>query len=310
MDVLGPARKYPGRNRIMSRESARDYLFRQRCAENSAKDPLLCSSPLELQAIGLPSAITEDTNPLTLQIAARCRRCPECLAHRRRLWMARALDELKVARRTWFGTLTVSPEERFKLKLRAEARRLRAGGETVSSLDGAEQYRLFADYLGQEVTKWLKRVRSVAKGPLRYLLVFEAHKDGFPHVHLLLHEQGEPISKRELEKQWRYGFSHWRLVGDNPQAAHYVCKYLAKDALTRVRASSRYGQKHLVRRSTETLEEIVDAIRAREGEKRGCGFSQGSGATGKGDPRSGVGEAPLEMEKVSEANGKEECNER
>ena len=286
METLDKRRKYPGRTRVMSRESARDYLFNERVADLGS-DKFACSSPIELPAVGLPSGIIPD-NPqvLTLTVHARCRQCDNCLAHRRRLWMARALDELAAASRTWFGTLTVAPAERVRLKYLAERRRLRAGNESVSSLDHSEQYRLFADALGQEVTKWLKRIRGVASGPLRYLLVFEAHKDGFPHVHLLLHEQGEPISKRTLEEQWRIGFSHWRLVNSgDPRSAWYVCKYLAKDALTRVRASGRYGQGRLICQLTEQTNKVCDAVRDATERNGDAAFSQGSETTEQNKPR-------------------------
>ena len=97
METLDKRRKYPGRTRVMSRESARDYLFNERVADLGS-DKFACSSPIELPAVGLPSGIIPD-NPqvLTLTVHARCRQCDNCLAHRRRLWMARALDELAAA---------------------------------------------------------------------------------------------------------------------------------------------------------------------------------------------------------------------
>lgn len=256
-DKLLEARKYPGRTRVMSRQDARDYIYRQRLP--TQPDRFRCGSPIRIPAVGLPSP-RERGGPLTFEIEGRCRQCENCLGHRRRLWTARAIAEIGAARRTWFGTLTVAPEHRVALGWRAEASKLRAGGETVSSLDASERYRLFASSLSVEVTKWLKRVREVTNGPLRYLLVFEAHKDGWPHCHLLVHEHGEPITKRKLENQWRYGFSHWRLVGEDPKAAQYVCKYLAKDALTRVRASRHYGQSQLIATLTERMMKVRDAV--------------------------------------------------
>lgn len=246
----------------MSRESARDYVFNRDVVLQP--DRLGCTSPVELAAIGLPSQF-EGGNALPFTLTARCRKCEACLAHRRRLWTARAVDEIEAARRTWFGTLTVSPEQRFALTMRAEKARLRAGRETVSSLTAPEQFELLSSELGSEVTKWLKRVRDVAPGPLRYLLVMEAHKDGFPHAHILVHEVGEPIAKRMLQAKWRFGFSHFKLVGDDPGAATYVCKYLAKDALARVRASQHYGRAAKVRALTERLQSMRDTIlRARQ----------------------------------------------
>lgn len=114
--------------------------------------------------------------------------------------------------------------------------------EPFSSLSEAEQFKAIAHQLHIEATKWLKRVRAMAGVPLRYLMVTEAHKSGDPHLHILLHEPGQPVTKRILETQWKLGFSHWRLVDRDKQAAVYACKYLSKSALTRVRASQRYGQ--------------------------------------------------------------------
>lgn len=255
--------KYPGRERVISRDKAREILWREQVLEVREDPRTACQAPIQLPAIGLPSMFDDQPGvPLTLTLPARCRKCEGCLTHRRRLWTARARDMIAVARRTWFGTLTVAPAERFKMRIRVERRRLRAGGEAISSLDATEQFRLLADELGTEATRWLKRVRSVAKGPLRYLLVAEEHKTGDPHLHVLLHEFGEPITKRELENQWRYGFSHWRLVGEDQRAASYVCKYLSKDLRTRVRASIGYGQPDMVRLLTERIERMRDTVSA------------------------------------------------
>ncbi|ATW62975.1 replication initiator [Citromicrobium phage vB_Cib_ssDNA_P1] len=239
----------------MARDDARDYLWRQQLGDGHN-----CSRPVELPSIGLPSMLEPDRTPLPVTIMARCRKCPECLAHRRRLWTARAVDEVQASSRTWFGTLTVAPAHRVRLAYRAEAKVLRAGGESLSSLDRSERYRILANELGQEVTKWLKRVRKQSGASLRYLLVAEAHKSGDPHMHILVHEDGDPVTKRMLQDQWRIGFSQWKLVDQDPGAAVYVCKYLAKDALTRVRASRRYGQPQLVRSLTERIHKMRDAV--------------------------------------------------
>src|SRR5205814_1472707 len=76
----------------------------------------------------------------------------------------------------------------------------------------------------------------------RYLLIAEAHKSGVPHFHMLLHEPdvANTVRHATLRDQWRYGFTNFKLVSD-PRAAGYIAKYLAKDALARVRASKDYG---------------------------------------------------------------------
>lgn len=253
-DPLKP-RSYPGRHRVVTRQQAGDILFDQLRVDRYDRFP--CSSPFIVEGIGLPSFKDPDQGPLPYKSAHRCRKCAGCLRHRRNLWVARAVAEISASNRTWFGTLTVEPHMRFKLECEAETR-LRAGGEYLRDLTPPEQFQYLANHLGKEVTRWLKRLRKKSK--LRYLLVFEAHKDGFPHVHLLLHETGEAIRKRDLEAQWNYGFSNWRLVekGDT-KPAWYVSKYLVKDALTRIRASQNYGQATLVASLTEQL----DALRSR-----------------------------------------------
>ena len=223
IDPLRKGLRYPGRDRVFSRDDARDILWRG-SLELSERD--LCEHPYVIHGIGLPSFIDDGQSPLPVEIPARCRKCEACLRHRRRLWTARAVDEIEASERTWFGTLTVAPAMRFQLDCEVEHHRLAASGDVLGQLSHSEQYRYRADYLGQEVTRYFKRLRKQTAG-LRYLLVFESHKDGFPHCHLLLHEAAQPIRKAMLESQWRFGFSHWRLVDREPKAAVYACKYLA-----------------------------------------------------------------------------------
>lgn len=182
----------------------------------------------------------------TVVVRVRCRKCPECLDQKRRQWTARGIQEVRQSPRTWFGTLTVAPEYRFWAKARAEATCEQRRSERWPALSPSEQTKALAAILMPEVTRWLKRVRKQSKARFRYLLVCEAHADGFPHFHLLLHELDQQVSKRLLEAQWKYGFSNWRLIppGEVRQVG-YVCKYLTKSAQTRIRASRNYGQPDL-----------------------------------------------------------------
>lgn len=211
-----------------------------------------CTKPVELHMFGYPDEVCvalgleRDTN-VAQRLEVRCRKCPECLKHRARLWTARAIDETANSTRTWFGTLTLSPDRQTWARY-AAMKRLQ---ERVSDVNDINVWRTAVSLIGNEVTLFLKRVRKVT--PFRYLLVTENHKSGLPHFHLLIHEYTGSISKRVLEDRWRFGFSHWRLVADGSEAnAGYVCKYLAKSALTRVRASEHYGQP-VNRLSTERL---------------------------------------------------------
>lgn len=202
---------------------------------------------------------------LTVYVKVRCRKCDKCLWHKRRLWTARAITEVRSACRTWFGTLTVGPDRRFWAKAKASQTVARRRAEDWDMLSASERTKAIARELSPEVTRWLKRVRKESGAPLRYLLVIEPHKDDFPHFHLLLHELGQPIPKRLLERQWNWGFSSWKLLDQfNVTGVRYACKYLTKSVQTRIRASRKYGQAD-VGQITERLESVT---RACEEEKR------------------------------------------
>lgn len=227
-----------------SRYTAREMLVRALAEDEGAGD---CLKPIEIVYRGLPDPVRvklrlEPDSSAIARYYARCRKCDPCLMHRRRLWTARAVAECAVASRTWFGTLTFAPVERVKHLYRAQLRRSRQTSDPWAKADEAEQFRCIVGEAGSEVTRYLKRLRKDV-GRFRYLLVSEAHKDGFPHFHLLLHELDNVVKKRQLDEHWHQGFAKWRLVAlGDPLGARYVCKYLNKSALTRVRASQRYGQ--------------------------------------------------------------------
>lgn len=182
-----------------------------------------------------------------LEVEARCRKCENCLRARAAYWRLAAVSEIRAAARTWFGTLTLSPDIRFLILSRA---RLRLAGQSIDydALSGDEQFKELIRECNPSLTRYLKRVRKESGASLRYLLVSEAHKDGMPHWHLLVHEAGNvPVRHRTLVEQWKGGFSKFNLVAQGEETpAAYVAKYLAKEARTRVRASLEYGTPPLV----------------------------------------------------------------
>lgn len=201
----------------------------------------------------------EPDRAVSERVAVRCRKCENCLRYRGRLWTARAMDECKFSQRTWMGTLTLAPDRQTWARYSAHLRMSRR----MSDFSEDKVFEETVGFISPEITRFLKRVRKVA--PFRYLLVTEKHKSGLPHFHMLLHEYAGAISKRVLEDKWRYGYSHWRLVetGD-ARACGYVCKYLAKSALTRVRGSKDYGQGgHIALRTERVLEATRTATRIR-----------------------------------------------
>lgn len=179
-----------------------------------------------------------DAHPVySLEMAVPCRKCSDCLNYRAWIWRERAKREIEFAPRTWFSTFTLRPEALYLFKCRATS------GRDIETLDDAEQFKLIDREIRAEFTKMLKRMRKkqAHAGGLRYILVTEKHKNGAPHYHMLLHEQSElsPLRKEFLHGQWGYGFSSHKLA--DKSSAAYVSKYLAKDAIARVRASQKYG---------------------------------------------------------------------
>lgn len=114
----------------------------------------------------------------------------------------------------------------------------------------------------------LKKAKfCVVPAKFRYLLVAEEHRSertsttmiGRPHYHMLIHERWpyELIRSDEyyftrkgvvrcddaalIRKGWGLGFTQFELCRE-ARSASYLCKYLAKDMLWRVRASTKYGK--------------------------------------------------------------------
>lgn len=183
---------------------------------------------------------------IELNLLTPCRRCRVCLAKKARLWTWRAMNELECAERTWFGTLTTSPDTDVWIDHVCSTRK-RDFWMLPQSKKFAEQ----ALVLGTEVTKYLKRIRKNSGCQFRYLLVTETHdsrktspeKQGRPHMHILLHEfAGQPIPKRILDANWHHGHCQFRLTAGS-KVAWYVSKYITKASDARVRASLGYGMR-------------------------------------------------------------------
>ena len=197
-----------------------------------------CDSPISLRA--------NDADRTHATRNVRCRRCANCLSARKALWALRGVRESQKASRTWFGTLTLSPEaqEGYLLAARLASRDPLAPYWWEETCD--ERFVRVTDLVYRDVQKMWKRLRKAGHS-FTYCVVFERHKSGLPHMHFLLHEQGQPILKRMIQAEWSAGFSSVKLVGakrsHTPEAAcWYVAKYLSKSMLARVRASVRYGR--------------------------------------------------------------------
>lgn len=180
---------------------------------------------------------------IELVLLTPCRRCQTCLKRHARLWRERAFIEIQESERTWFGTLTLSPDEHIRVDHLAATRE-----RDFWSLSPDKKFAARKKVIGREITLYLKRLRKEGGVPFRYLCVYETHNSedtsdfmrGRPHMHFLLHEFAGPIRKRSLDAQWKLGFSKWKLT-DGMEAAWYVSKYISKAVDARVRASLRYG---------------------------------------------------------------------
>lgn len=190
---------------------------------------------------------THVTDGRSIELDVRCRRCPNCLKARAAHWRMRAEVETRQSVRSWFGTLTLRPDAHFDVLSRSRLR-LASNGFDFDALDAEDRFTERHRTLNPDLTLYMKRLRKESGALLRSICVAEAHKSGLPHYHMLVHEPSEqPIRYKTLVGQWRLGFSSWKLVAEqDPKAAAYVCKYLAKSAISRVRASLGYGQQSLI----------------------------------------------------------------
>lgn len=213
-----------------------------------------CSAPKPVELYGRPSAdhrnrlrnivVKRGTKTsLRLILHTRCRKCRNCLRQKKRMWLARAMHEIRAAERTWWCTFTLRPMEHYNMQARgllhAESRSI-----PMKELSAADASRLQSNEVAKELTKFFKRVRKQAGSrSLRYLLIRENHKSGLPHYHAFIHEVGDvPIRHAVLTQNWRLGFSKFKLLSNSEQAAAYATKYLNKADEGRVRASIRYGR--------------------------------------------------------------------
>lgn len=178
-----------------------------------------------------PSGVVETSG--TVDMTVRCRKCPNCLRANAHHWAFRAVREIAEAGRTWFVTLTFSPDWHTRI---------------LASDRGEDR-----GYT-REIQLFLKRVRK-AGHKIRYVAAKESHKSGYCHWHILIHEElgSKPLTNRLLsgnQKEgkasayWHCGILHCRLVkteGRLWDAAFYVCKYMKKEKQTRTPASLNYG---------------------------------------------------------------------
>jgi hypothetical protein len=235
-----------------------------------------CEAPVYREYVGavpLDGRITDQKRRgrkgrYNIEYWVRCRKCAPCRRARARYWAALMQTELAAAVRSWMWTLTLHPDYRHLLVSRSMLR-LEHGGTVWEHLSEDQQFAELVADLYREVQRAFKRLRK-AGHLVRYVAIAEPHKDGFPHLHVLVHEHGKPFAEDEkghataLEREWKCGFSYTKLicerdpgtrrpkgppVGRNHpcsdtlgKVSRYVAKYLAKTLGCRIRASQGYGK--------------------------------------------------------------------
>ena len=226
----------------------------------SGKGKWGCSDPLDIALLSAEASPTPVGSSIRLLV--RCRKCDSCKRARAAYWKFRAIAEIEATLgRTWFLTLTWRPSSRVRVTYAADLRLRQAG---VKEPTPEQLFEARLKTMGPEVTRYLKRIRKGGHDPgdrehppsfeetvsFRYLLVWEAHTDGFPHAHLLIHERlAGQLLKRRIQRHWWEGFTNCQLVGGDGEvadlhaskAAGYTCKYIAKEMPVRIRASHGYG---------------------------------------------------------------------
>lgn len=139
-------------------------------------------------------------------------RCEFCKKRRNQDWGTRILLEYELSDKTWFGTFTYRNEKYFQ----------------------------YSDF-----QKMLKRLRKNTGKVVRYFSVEErGDKRGRWHFHAVLYGQ---LTKRELEREWKQGFTGFELVRSPVGLAYYLSKYVTKQNYKK-RCSNEFGMRYLVER--------------------------------------------------------------
>lgn len=188
-----------------------------------------------------PVTVRQQNGNLFYEVSVRCRKCGPCRVAKANYWIYAAMHQFSVAPgRTWFGTLTLDPEQQGIVRDMARS----ASSDPTIWWDNPKcdaVFKAVRDILVPETRRMWARLRKGGHR-FKYLLVFERHKSGLPHMHFLVHEYSGPIRKRQLQAAWWLGFSKMKLVpaDDQNRVSFYVAKYLAKSPQARQIASRGY----------------------------------------------------------------------
>ncbi|AXH74992.1 MAG: replication initiator protein [Microviridae sp.] len=221
-----------------------------------------CDKPVPIthysRASGLAKSLSKGAKMppgIGITLLTPCRQCEACLKFIAYHWRMRAQTELQAAQRTWMVTFTCRPDFHVWIDHVCATRKGNFWAQPPDKIFAAR-----TKVFGEEITKYLKRLRKQSGAKIRYLLIAETHDGlatsdflrGRPHFHMLLHETETKLSKSFIQGQWHHGHTGCKLADSG--ASWYVSKYITKAKQARVRASLRYGLiKHEVIKSIYDL---------------------------------------------------------
>lgn len=206
-----------------------------------------CDDPVTIDRYITSRQAVDELKAMEVSMLAPCRKCKKCLQFRQLKWRERAIYEIGRANRTWWITLTFSPQHLAHVLMEAKT----------------AEHKDIEPAAYRHVQRFLKRLRKYLWkhrdrildedgketganwAEFRYLGIYErGKKHGRSHYHLFLHETGtRPVLKELIERTWVSNV-HARLVRseDARRRASYVTSYATKSFDIRPRASSNYGK--------------------------------------------------------------------
>jgi len=167
---------------------------------------------------------------------AQCRKCDECIAARKRMWIGRLLAEQQTCLETWFCTFTY-----------------RGGDENTHA-----QVLRYSD-----LQKTFKRLRR-AGHKFKYIAVGEyGGKLGRAHFHAIIYWQTPPphvtMDERIDHPLWPHGFMQAEYPRSQQGAATYIMDYLNKsakgDAILKYSKNPALGEQYLIGYATKHADE-------------------------------------------------------
>jgi len=252
-----------------------EHMFRRRFTAQLAMD---CENPYEYSLFARYNMKCEMVRAIMLDLTTRCRKCQACRDRKAMYWTGRAIDEFQWSPATYMATLTLRPEMHYFFDAQMSVPFVRRGklvrdAIQADRLSDSDLFRHRTQEIGREITTYFKRLRKYGAS-YRYLLVAEAHEGspgsavyGRPHFHVLFHETeigtlvhgehcqvvpgychrckrmhvtGEVCDDAMVRKTWPHGFTKVVRCVDAASAG-YLCKYVSKSMVSRVRASIDYG---------------------------------------------------------------------